>query len=125
MRRNATAPAFRLLREPRADRRPEESEDAAAGDPARGRFAVADGASESAHAGLWARLLVEGFVRGESVAPAAWAGSLAPLQARWAAETVPRSGEALPWYLEALRDRGAFATFLGLVLEEGGTRWQA
>ena len=38
--------------------------DRAAGDPVRGRFAVADGATESAHAGLWASLLVKDFVAG-------------------------------------------------------------
>jgi hypothetical protein len=42
----------------------DECEDAVAGDPAVGRFAVSDGASESFAAGEWARLLVEAFVGG-------------------------------------------------------------
>jgi len=40
----------------------EECEDAVGGEPAHGRFAIADGASESFAAGEWARLLVEAFV---------------------------------------------------------------
>jgi hypothetical protein len=42
--------------------RPDEYEDAYAGNPRVGRFAVADGASESSFAALWAKLLVDGFV---------------------------------------------------------------
>src|SRR5205814_9099945 len=45
-----------------------ECEDAVAGDPAAGRFEVADGASESFAAGEWARLLCEAFVEGGPVA---------------------------------------------------------
>jgi hypothetical protein len=40
--------------------RPDEYEDAFAGNPKVGRFAVADGASESSFAALWAKLLVDG-----------------------------------------------------------------
>ena len=40
---------------PKRGHSPEEYEDALAGDPRSGRFAVADGASESSFAGLWAR----------------------------------------------------------------------
>jgi hypothetical protein len=40
----------------------DEYEDAWAADSAAGRFAVADGASESAFALTWAGLLAEGFV---------------------------------------------------------------
>jgi hypothetical protein len=102
-----------------------EYEDAAAGDPASGRFAVADGTSEASFAAQWARGLAEGFV---AAAGSPWQGLewLAPLRRRWADE-VDRL--ELPWYAEAKREEGAFATLLGLVIrppEEGkpGT-WRA
>src|SRR5829696_7044340 len=47
---------------PKSGHAAEECEDAIAGDPSAGRFAVADGASESYAAGHWARLLVDAFV---------------------------------------------------------------
>jgi len=99
-----------------------ECEDAAAGDPLRGRFAIADGTGESAHAGLWARLLVEEFVRRPEARPAPWSVWLPAVQQRWSAEvqslaTVPA---AASWYNENRRQQGAFAAFLGVTIEE----WQ-
>jgi hypothetical protein len=87
----------------------DEYEDAWAADPAAGRFAVADGASESAFAGLWARLLVEGFVAASR--PGDLAGWLDGPRRRWSAEV---SGPELPWYGEIKRAQGAFATLLGV-----------
>jgi hypothetical protein len=90
----------------------EEYEDAFAADPKIGRFAVADGASESSFASLWAKLLVDGFVHpGERNGDASW---LEPLRKRWAAKV---DQQELSWYAEEKRDQGAFATFLGLVLK--------
>jgi hypothetical protein len=103
----------RALSLPRRGNAADEYEDAFAADPAAGRFAVADGASESSFAGLWARLLVDGFVR-----PAP--GWLAAARQSWAARV---DGQVLPWYAEAKRADGAFATFLGMVLAAG--RWHA
>lgn len=61
--------------------KPEEYEDAFAGDPRSGRFAVADGASESSFACLWAKLLVNGFVAPrEAPTTASW---ITPLQQQW------------------------------------------
>src|SRR3954467_337457 len=93
----------RCFSEPRRGHGAGECQDACATDRERGRFAIADGAAESAHAGLWARLLVEGFVHGsdepaQRPAPAAatsagsalcggplgWPAWLAPLQQQWA-----------------------------------------
>jgi hypothetical protein len=115
--------SYRALRVPRRGHTLEECQDAVAGAPDRSRFAVADGASESADAGLWARLLVEDFV----ASPArhlAWASWLPPLQARWAAEAVALpAGAAVPWYLEERAREGAFATFLGVVVEDSA--WYA
>src|SRR5262249_22560942 len=48
---------------PKRGEKTEDYEDASAGDPLRGRFAIADGAAGSSFSALWARLLVEEFVR--------------------------------------------------------------
>jgi hypothetical protein len=121
--------AFRL---PRQGYVVEECQDALACDPERGRFAIADGAAESPHSALWARLLVEEFVGQREPLPE-WASWLPSLQQRWARQ-VSRSAETVmdlvetaeadvPWYLEPGLNQGAFATFLGVVVEE--TRWRA
>ena len=91
----------------------DEYEDAFAVDLAAGRLAIADGASESSFAGLWARLLVEEFVRpsDSSRAETSW---LEDCRRCWAAQV---DGRPLPWYAEEKRDQGAFATFLGLVVD--------
>lgn len=103
---------------PKRGNSPEEYEDFVDGDKARGRFAIADGASESFMAGLWAKNLVNGFIelRGESDS----LGILLPsAQQLWAKQI----GEGpFPWFIERKVQEGAFATFLGLVLEEE-SRW--
>jgi hypothetical protein len=100
----------------------DEYEDAFAGNADAGRFAVADGASESSFAGEWARLLVEAYVR----TPGHWAGWLPGLRDRWAAALRDRP---LPWYAEAKAEEGAFATLLGLQVgpprADGRRLWQA
>lgn len=105
--------------------RPEEYEDAYAGDPLTGRFAVADGASQSSFADLWAKLLVDGFVQ-PAVKDNPEETWLAPLREQWAAAVDDRE---LTWYGEEKRELGAFATFLGLRIarsKEGrGGRWKA
>src|SRR2546422_823023 len=119
---------FRELRVPRRGHRADECEDASASAPDRGRFAVADGASESFLGGLWARLLVEDFVRSDEQ-HTDWLEWLPPLQRRWAEQASPAEKEngnasALPWYLESrLLQQGAFSTFLGLVA--GPSSWSA
>jgi hypothetical protein len=108
---------------PRRGSRVEECEDACASDRDRGRFAIADGAGASSYAGVWARLLVEQFVRLAERWPD-WATWLPPLQKRWAAAVGwPPRGGGLPWFVEADLHKGAFATFLGLVVEDGA--WHA
>jgi hypothetical protein len=73
------------------------------------RCAVADGATESAFARLWARLLVRSFGR-----------------RRWSHErlrTIWRRamrGKTLPWYLQAKAHEGAHAAFVGLSIRNGG-----
>src|SRR6516225_6410565 len=95
---------------------PEEYEDAFAGDPATGRFAVADGASETSYAALWARLLVEGFVA-TGLKPSAVDLWLTDLRHQWSAEV---DNEPLPWYAEIKREQGAAATLLGLQIRPRG-----
>ncbi|MGA2034765.1 MAG: protein phosphatase 2C domain-containing protein [Thermoguttaceae bacterium] len=103
-----------------------EYEDAVAVDEAAGRYALADGATESSFAQSWAQLLVEGFVACGRDAGERWPAPLGQLQRRWR-EAVP-SGP-VPWFAEAKLAEGAFAAFLGVILA-GGTaaephRWQA
>jgi serine/threonine protein phosphatase PrpC len=99
---------------------PDEYEDAFAGDLAQGRFAVADGASESSFAATWAKLLVEGFVdaAGKPWRTMDWLDSL---RQRWAAEVDSR---LLPWYAEDKREQGAFATLLGVAFRKAKTKTQ-
>src|SRR5271154_6689916 len=79
---------------------PEEYEDAFAGNAELGRFAVADGASESSFARLWAKLLVAGFVGSQKTAM----GWFTPSQRCWA-EAVDHL--ELDWFGEAKREQGA------------------
>src|SRR5271170_6710464 len=100
---------WRSFRVPRRGHRVEECEDACAIALERGRFAIADGAAESAHSGTWARLLVDEFVSGGSD-QAAWPAWITPLQARWEESVrLPPGAGPLPWYLEERYKQGAFA----------------
>jgi hypothetical protein len=107
---------------PKRGNRPEEYEDAFAGNPAACRFAIADGASESAFAAEWARLLVEGYVQ----TPGRVRDWLAGLRARWHEQL---SGRELPWYAEVKFEEGAFSTVLGVTLgaprSDRSRRWLA
>ncbi len=69
--------------------------------------AVADGASESAFSGEWARLLVRGYCRRGM--------SLKRLQRCWLRLVTRRR---VPWYLEAKIRRGAYATLVGLSISD-------
>jgi hypothetical protein len=127
--------AFRL---PRQGYSLEECQDALAVDAERGRFAIADGAAESPYAALWAQLLVDAFVRQIEPFPQ-WASWLPSLQERWraaiaeppptfhyAASASSTNGQKtadIPWYLEPGLSQGAFATFLGLMIEDNS--WYA
>ena len=104
---------------PKVGHAPDECEDAAAGDPDAGRFAVADGASESYAAGEWARLLAEAFV---ATGPTGdWLK--APREA-WQQEA---AGSAVSWYAEDKFARGGHATFLGVSIQatSDGAEWEA
>ncbi len=98
-------------------------EDAFAMEPASGRFAVADGATESSFAGQWARRLADAYVESPLRHARRWNEWLPRVQARWLADV---EGRDLPWYAEFKFEQGAFATFLGLVLESSGRQpWHA
>jgi hypothetical protein len=108
---------------PRRGHEASECQDACAVDAGRGRFAVADGATESAWSGPWARLLAESFVNDSEGGPES-PGWLCLAQERWReAVRQPTDAEPLPWFLQEQHEQGAFATFLGLVVE--GRRWHA
>lgn len=77
-----------------------------------GRFAIADGVSESSFARLWAGLLVKEFVRADHdpLQKLTW---LDRARRRWP-ELV--GSEPLPWDAETKRQEGAFAAFLGVCI---------
>jgi hypothetical protein len=99
----------------------DEYEDAFAGDAAKARFAVADGASESSFVAAWAKLLVEGFVAAEG-RPWRQLDWLTPARQRWAADV---DGRPLPWYAEEKREQGAYATLLGIAFRKTRTKSDA
>lgn len=96
-----------------------EYEDAVAGHPEIGRFAVADGASESYAAGEWARHLVTAYVRHGPADD--W---LAAPRDAWRRDV---EGGELSWYAEDKLARGGHATFLGVqfTLGESYANWEA
>jgi hypothetical protein len=91
-------------------------EDAFAGDSDKGRFAVADGASESAFAGVWASALVKAYVR----SPRPWSRWLPAARKHWRVQGQQRE---LPWYAETKFQEGDFAAFVGIAFT--GDRWLA
>jgi hypothetical protein len=113
-------PAPAVFRLPKHGSTRAEYEDAMAWSRLQRRFAVADGASASAFARLWAQLLVHAYVAGQ-LSAASIEEDLAPLQERWSAEVGQRE---LPWYAVEQARRGAFAALVGLTLHGDG-RWSA
>jgi hypothetical protein len=92
----------------------EEYEDASAHDG--GRFAIADGASESSFSDRWAKLLSTAFVErpfAMTVDGSELREWLKPLQLEW---TQSIDWNALPWYAARKAESGAFSSFLGLEL---------
>lgn len=104
---------------------PAEYEDAFAANEATGRYALADGASESCFAGLWARLLVEDFAKHTGSYVHSWPASVPSVQVLWDADVRSRR---LPWHAERGVGQGAFGAFLGVVLRtasDASAWWQA
>ncbi len=83
------------------------------------RGAVADGATEAAFTGIWAKILARADGAGELCAESFWT-DLQPLRQQWVrAVTKVTAGKPLPWYLEEKRRSGAFAALAGLALHDG------
>lgn len=78
------------------------------------RFAVADGATESSFARIWAVQLVRAFCKG-CLDEATLSAQLPEMQQRWSAIVRRRP---LPWYADENVRSGAFAAILGLVLRQ-------
>jgi hypothetical protein len=74
------------------------------------RCAVADGASESVFADIWAKLLVRGYTRGQFSFTTV-EDDITRLQSRFAKIT---SRQSVNWYAEQKLAMGTFATFIGL-----------
>jgi hypothetical protein len=108
--------AWRTFHMSKAGHTVDEYEDAFAGDPEQGRFAIADGASESAFADAWARILVKAYVE----TPGPWSGWLDAARERWRVQV---EGRDLPWYAETKFEEGAYAAMLGLAFTKD--RWLA
>ncbi len=118
-----TVSRHQCFRLPKSGNSAEECEDACAQNDSAGRFAIADGASESIFAGEWARELCEAFVADESSEDGmvAW---LSEARKRW--QAIVQEQPELWHVAEKLRD-GSFATFLGLRITptDRGGRWRA
>lgn len=112
---------------PKAGHTAEEYEDAAAGPAAVAdgtvRAAVADGATESAFAGLWARTLVEGFVEADATLAETF-GEFVHRTRRTFGDRVAEREAGLAWYASAKAEEGAHAAFLGFVIYPSGA-WRA
>lgn len=118
-------PRVDVFRLPRFGSRPEEYEDAAAvSEPAAGplRAAVADGATETAFSGLWARLLVEASVEA-GLTLRAGDPALARCREAWRAEVGRKTTDAA-WYVAAKAAEGAYAALLAFTLHPDG-RYEA
>src|SRR5438128_1849395 len=85
------------------------------------RVAVADGATESSFAKLWAVLLAESYVRSE-LAGAEFFARLKPARRLWRRRL---AGRPLPWFASEKAEQGAFAAFLGVEIDAHKNRWTA
>jgi hypothetical protein len=101
-------------------------QESCAGDTERGRFAVAGGSVLGVLTAYWSQLLTAGFVHTSASPLAAWSTWLPPLQRAWAAHAAGQEKNGLS---VAEINRGAFASFLGVVVDRPGglgqKRWEA
>jgi len=109
----------RAFQVPKREHTADECQDAYAVDVENGRYAVADGATESAESGLWAALLAQAFLQG---GPDPWQEWVEPLQRGWSKVVNVADEEELPWFLEQRYRDGAFSTFLGIWFK--GDHWK-
>ena len=85
------------------------------------RVAVADGATESSYAKLWAALVAESYVRSE-LAGAEFLAGLQPARRLWRRRL---AGRPLPWFASEKAEQGAFAALLGVEIDAQTNRWTA
>jgi hypothetical protein len=76
------------------------------------KCAVADGATETSFAALWAQLLVRGYADNFDIKD---------LRSKWNEQV---HGKSLPWYAEQKASSGAFAALVGLTIAENN-KWKA
>ncbi len=88
------------------------------------RMAVADGATETSFAALWAKLLVHAYGRGR-LASVTFLDQMERMQRLWRRCTQKK---ALPWYAEEKARMGAFSSLLGVAVLPSangqGGEWQ-
>ena len=122
MTERSVAPSrWRALSLAKRGNRADEIEDAWAASEITGRFAVADGVTDSIFSNVWARLLVDRFVAEPPSDAAPWTDWLAAPREAWQRAVHQRQ---LPWYSEHKLSTGAAATFVGLQIRPDGT-WSA
>lgn len=85
--------------------------------------AVADGATESAFSGVWARTLVRGLVEMEGRSEKMFTAAVPEWRDEWRSVVRSETAES-PWYVRKKVSEGAFAAVLGLFLSDGGD-WRA
>ena len=85
------------------------------------RVAVADGATETSFAKLWAVLLAESYVRSALTGPEFFA-RLQPARRLWRRRL---AGRPLAWFASEKAEQGAFAAFLGVEIDAHKHRWTA
>ncbi len=104
---------------PKKGNSPDEYEDAYGCAVDEGRFAIADGATESSFAEIWSTILSQKFVAAPPVGSPPESQTLqewiAPMQQEWHANIM---WDRLPWFAEEKARKGAFATFLGMEFME-------
>lgn len=117
----STNPRWRALQLAKRGNRPDELEDALAANATLGRFAVADGVTDSIFSSTWARLLVQKFVAEPPLDALPWNDWLQEPRAAWQREI---HQQPLPWYAEHKLSTGAAATLIGLQIHSEGV-WDA
>src|SRR5207237_8423409 len=87
------------------------------------RVAVADVATESSFAKLWAVLLAESYVRNEvTEGGAEFLTRLGAARRLWRRRL---AGRRLPWFASEKAEQGAFAAFVGVQIDAHNNRWTA
>ena len=84
-------------------------------------MAVADGATETSFAKLWAVLLAESYAR-SALGGAEFFAGLEPARRLWRRRL---AGRPLPWFASEKAEQGAFAAFLGVEIDAHKSQWTA